>query len=135
MPFEKTSSKEYRVYPVYEVEFLKTEKEDGKFITNRYAGVRISSNIYVLTGKVENVSRSIDDPRSCTLSVNGIFYADRNGDPFSLILSTASLQDKFDMLNFYRDNIISESGTVGDWIDIAYLPKVLGSDLTERLLK
>ena len=135
MPFEKTSSKEYRVYPVYEVEFLKTEKEDGKFITNRYAGVRISSNVYVLTGKVENVSRSIDDPRSCTLSVNGIFYADRNGDPFSLILSTASLQDKFDMLNFYRDNIISESGTVGDWIDIAYLPKVLGSDLTERLLK
>ena len=44
-------------------------------------------------------------------------------------------QTKFDILNFYRDNVISESGTVGDWIDIAYLPKVLGSDLTERLMK
>lgn len=135
LPFEKTSSKEYRVYPVYEVEYLKTEKEKGDFIVNRYSGTRIGSKIYILTGKVEDVTRSIDDPKDCTLSINGIFYSDRNGDPFSLILSTASLQDKFDMLNFYRDNIISESGAVGDWIDIAYLPKVLGSQLTERLLK
>lgn len=42
---------------------------------------------------------------------------------------------KFDVLNFYRDNVIAESGSVGDWIDIAYLPKILGSDLTERLMK
>lgn len=42
---------------------------------------------------------------------------------------------KFDVLNFYKDNVIAESGTVGDWIDIAYLPKVLGSELTERLMK
>lgn len=42
---------------------------------------------------------------------------------------------KFDVLHFYRDNVIAESGTIGDWVDIAYLPKVLGSDLTERLMK
>ena len=55
--------------------------------------------------------------------------------PFSLILSTANLQDKYDVLCFYRDNLISESGTVGDWIDVAHLPKFLGSDMATRLMK
>lgn len=136
LPFERNTSKYFRVYPVYEVEWLKTEKnKEGLFITNRNAGVRIGTHIYIPTGQVEEVVRSADDPRDCTLAVNGIFYADRNGDPFSLILATANLQDKFDVLNFYRDNLIAESGTVGDWVDLAYLPKILGSDLTERLMK
>jgi hypothetical protein len=51
------------------------------------------------------------------------------------MLSTANLQDKFDVLNFYRDNVIAESGTVGDWIDLAYIPKVLGATLAEKLMK
>lgn len=135
LPFERNTSKYFRVYPVYEVEWLKTEKENGEYITNRYAGVRIGTNIYIPIGKVEDVPRSMDNPKDCSLSVNGIFYSDRNGDPFSIILATANLQDKFDVLNFYRDNIIAESGTVGDWVDIAYLPKILGSELTERLMK
>ena len=123
-------------YTVYDVEWLKTEKEgNGKYITNRYRGLKIGGDIYVIIGKVKNVSRTQDNPRGCTLSINGIFFADKNGEPFSLMLKTASLQDKFDMLNFFRDNIIAESGTAGDWIDIAFVPTVLGPDLTSRLLK
>ena len=56
----------------------------------------------------------MDNPKHCTLSINGIFYGDRNGDPTSLILSTANLQDKYDLLHFIRDNVIAESGSVGD---------------------
>jgi hypothetical protein len=135
LPYNINSSRGAYTYPVYEVEFLKTDKEKGEFVMNRYSGVRISSNIYITHGKDKDVSRSVDNPRNCSLDINGIFYSDKNGDPFSLVLSTANLQDKFDVLNFYRDNVIAESGTVGDWIDIAYLPKILGSELTERLLK
>ena len=135
LPFERNTSKYYRMFPVYEVEWLKTEKEGKEYITNRYEGVRIGTHIYIPIGKVEEVSRSMENPKDCSLALNGLFYADRNGDPLSLILSTANLQDKFDVLNFYRDNVIAESGTVGDWIDIAYLPKVLGSTLTEKLMK
>jgi hypothetical protein len=102
---------------------------------NRYEGTRIGTNIFIPTGLSKNMIRSADNPKHCSLSINGMFYADRNGDPWSLILSTANLQDKFDILHFYRDNIIAESGSTGDWLDIAYLPKVLGSDLTERLMK
>ena len=124
-----------RRFPVYDVEWLQVDEEDGKFITNRYRGIRIGAEIYILIGKVKNVTRTVSDPTNCTLSVNGVFYSDRNGNPFSLILSTASLQDKWDVINFYKDNLISESGSKGDWIDLAYLPNVLGTDLAEKLMK
>lgn len=42
---------------------------------------------------------------------------------------------KYDLLCFYRDNLIASSGTVGDWVDLAYVPQVLGVDLPERLQK
>lgn len=130
-----TQGFQLRRHPVYDVEWLQVDKEDKGYITNRYRGIRIGHDIYVLIGKVENVHRSVDRPKECTLSINGTFYSDRNGDPFSLILSTASLQDKYDILCFYRDNMISESGSKGDWVDVAYLPTFLGSDVTERLMK
>lgn len=135
LPFERNSSKYYRLYPVYEVEYLKAEKEDGEFITNRYEGIRIGTNIYIALGKAEDIVRSRDNPKECTLSINGIFYSDRNGDPTSLILDTANLQDKYDCLHFFRDNVIANSGGVGDFVDVAYLPAFLGKDVPERLMK
>ena len=135
LPFERSSVKDYRLYPVFEVEIIKTKKEGGKFVSYRHEGVRIGSTIYIPIGESKNVVRSKDEPTKCRLSINGTFYLSRNGDPFSLILATANLQDKFDVLNFYRDNIISESGSVGDWVDLPYIPKILGGELTERLMK
>lgn len=124
-----------KTYPVYEVEWLKSEKKGKDYIMNRYEGVRITNNIYILTGLSKNIIRSKDNPRYCSLSVNGIFYSDRNGEPYSLILKTANLQDKNDLLFFYRDNLLAESGSTGDWVDIAHLPKFLGSNIPEKLLK
>lgn len=77
----------------------------------------------------------MNDPNNCTLSVNGMFYSDRNGNPFSIMLATADLQDKYDIISFYKDNLLAESGTKGDWVDIPYLPTVLGTTLAERLMK
>ena len=135
LPFERNTSNYFRLYPVYEVEWLKTEKEGEEFVKTRYEGTRIGTSIYIPIGKAENIVRSMDAPNECTLTVNGLFYSDRNGDPFSLVLKTANLQDKNDVLHFYRDNIISESGGIGDWIDLAHLPKFLGANVTERLIK
>ena len=42
---------------------------------------------------------------------------------------------KYDLLTFYRDNLIASSGTVGDWVDLAFVPQVLGVDLPERIQK
>lgn len=42
---------------------------------------------------------------------------------------------KFNILHFYRDNLIAQSGTVGAHVDIAVLPKFLGTTVPERLVK
>ncbi len=64
-----------------------------------------------------------------------MFFSDKNGNPFSMMLSTMDLQDKYDLLLYYRDNLIATSGTVGDWVDAAHLPSFLGVEMPERVEK
>ena len=40
---------------------------------------------------------------------------------------------RYDMLIYYRDNLIATSGTVGDWIDVASLPSFLQGELPEKI--
>lgn len=118
--------------PVYEVEWLETDKD---FVMQRYKTTRIGDEIYILTGLDKEVIRSQSNPTQCALSVNGIYFLNRGTKPYSMVLSCAHLQDQYDLLIFYRDNLIANSGTVGDWIDLALLPEKLGVNLPERLMK
>ena len=118
--------------PVYEVEWLEVDKN---FTMQRYKTVRLGQDIYILIGKDDSIIRSMDNPSYCSLSVNGIYNANRSNQPYSLVLACASLQDKYDLLCFYRDNLIANSGTVGDIIDVSVLPKFLGTNLAERIQK
>lgn len=129
-PFNKL-----RLYPVYEVEWIDYEKSGKTFKSYRYSVTRIGSSIYILHGRDEESIRSISDPNNCTLKTNGIYHTTRTGIPYSLVLATADLQDKYDILHFYRENIIANSGSIGDWVDVAHLPAFLGEDLVERLQK
>lgn len=119
--------------PVYEVEWIKTDTKT--FVQDRYSAVRIGENIYIINGKDEDVVRSQSNPEKCKLSLNGVQYTTRSGSPWSLVLACAALQDKYNLINFYRDNLIANSGTVGDILDISILPKVLGDNMPERLKK
>lgn len=42
-------------------------------------------------------------------------------------------QMKYDLLIYCRDNLIASSGTVGDWIDVAFIPTFLGAEMPERV--
>jgi hypothetical protein len=44
-----------------------------------------------------------------------------------------NLQDEYDLLRYYRNNLIANSGTTGDWLDISLLPKELGKNFSERI--
>lgn len=134
-PVDDRDSFPFKLLPVFEVEWIDVDKENGVYVQNRYEGVRIGESIYITRGKSENVIRSIDNPTKCGLSVNGIFLTNRNHEPQSLVLQCAPLQDKYDVVMYLRDNILANSGTAGDWLDISMLPTVLGSDLTERIQK
>ena len=76
---------------VYEVEWLEVDEKDGYLY--RHEGVKIGSDVYITRGKIEDVVRSSDAPSKCRLSINGMFFLDNNGDPFSLMLNTMDLQD------------------------------------------
>lgn len=130
----RTSKYTYpRMWTVFDVEWIELDYKTGKQI--RHEGTRIGSEIYITRGETAYDIRTKDNPNKCRLSVNGLFFLDNNGDPNSMIIKTMDLQDRFDLLNFYRDTLISSSGTVGDWVDIAYVPQVLGVELPERLQK
>lgn len=121
----------HELIPVYEVEWLETDKD---FVMQRYKTVRIGEQIYILRGKDEKVMRTKSNPSYCSLSVNGIYFLNRGTKPYSMVLACAHLQDQYDLLNFYRDNLIANSGTVGDWIDLTLIPAELGVNLPERLI-
>lgn len=118
--------------PVYEVEWLEVDKD---FVMQRYTTIRIGEEIYILKGKDDTVMRSRSNPSYCSLSINGIYFLNRGLKPYSMVLACAHLQDQYDLLNFYRDNLIASSGTVGDWIDISLIPDKLGVTLPEKLVK
>ena len=118
---------------VYDVEWIEVDYKTG--IQTRHEGTKIGDNIYITRGEVEDVVRTKDALNKCRLSLNGLFFLDKNGEPNSIILKTIDLQNRFDLLAFYKDNLIASSGTVGDWLDLAYVPQVLGVELPERLQK
>ena len=118
---------------VYEVEWIEVDRATGRQV--RHEGVKIGSEIYITRGESDYVIRTQDCPTKCRLSINGMFFMDKNGDPYSLMLSTMDLQDKYDLLMFFRDNLIASSGTVGDFIDMAMIPEELGANFTDRIQK
>lgn len=132
-PADTYESFNFKLLPVFEVEWIDIDGDD--FTQNRYSSVRIGQSIYVLRGKSENVIRTKDAPTKCTLSVNGIYLINRDNVPQSLVLQCAHLQDKYDLITYLRDNILANSGTDGDWLDLSMLPTILGDDLTERVQK
>ena len=126
------TTRDQELIPVYEVEWLETDED---FVMQRYESIRIGEEIYILKGKNEKVMRSRSNPNYCSLSVNGVYFLNRGAEPYSLVLACTHLQDRFDLLCFYRDNLIANSGTIGDWIDETLIPAHLGVSMPERLAK
>lgn len=118
--------------PVYEVEWIETDKD---FVMQRYSTIRIGDEIYILKGKDEHVIRTKDAPDKCWLTVNGVWFNNRSGEPYSMVLNCMVLQDKYDITIFYRDKLIANSGSVGDWINMPTLPTFLGDSMPERIMK
>ena len=122
----------HQLLPVYDVEWLET---DDNFKMKRYNTIRIGQDIYILRGEDKTAIRSKDNPDFCTLSVNGVYFLNRSQQPYSLILKCAHLQDRYDLLIYYRDNLIANSGTSGTIMDMSLLPVNLGVQWPERVQK
>lgn len=132
LPNEEYGVVTNRLIPVYTVEWVET---DSDFKMQRYEQVKIGNTLYITQKEPVEVVRSQDNPTFCTLSTSGIYFSTRSSEPYSLVLACANLQDKYDVLHFYRDSLLASSGTVGDWLDVSMLPKFLGTKLPERVQK
>lgn len=129
---DNTYATRFQLIPVYEVEWIET---DSDFTMQRYSSVRIGEEIFILRGIDKNVTRSIDNPKYCGLSVDGVVFLNRSNDPYSLVLACATLQDKYDLLHYYRDTIIANSGVKGQIMDFSLIPTFLGVQWPERIQK
>nr|DAT00295.1 MAG TPA: portal protein [Caudoviricetes sp.] len=118
--------------PVYEVEWLETDKDHVMY---RYSSVRIDEGIYILNGKDEHSTRTRNNPNYTCLKTNGVHFWNHSNAPFSLMQACIPIQDKYDLLLYYRDNLIASSGGVGDWIDLSLIPKNLGANFPEAIQK
>ncbi len=125
-------SRKLEMIPVYEVEWIET---DNDYVMQRYQTIRIGEEIFILKGIDESVVRTVDNPSYCGLSVNGVVFLNRSNDPYSLVLACASLQDKYDLLHYYRDTIIANSGVKGQIMDFSLIPTFLGVQWPERIQK
>lgn len=134
--YSEYSGRKWDMIPVYEVEWIDWVKtKNGKFKGNRYSVTRIGSDIYILDGEDKDLQRDVDSKNEPRLSINGMWYTNGHGAPYSLILATADLQDNYDLLLYKKDNLIALSGTTGAIVDVAQLPEMLGNNMSERLQK
>jgi hypothetical protein len=128
-----TTPKEYK--EVYGKDAGDGRVKKKKWRLDRYEGWRIGEDIYVSMGKSKNIPRSIGKPWLTTLSYNGLNYNDANGSPYSMTLSLKDIQDSYDIVKFFRDNLIANAGVDGSRVNLAGIPKILGQDYMERLMK
>lgn len=131
-PDQDKRASNQNLFPVYEVEWIEI---DQNFVMQRYKTIRINGDIFITKGIDESVIRSQDDPTRCGLSVNGVIFYNRSSKPYSLVLACVPLQDKYDILNYYRDTIIANSGVKGQIVDFSLIPAFLGGTWSERIAK
>lgn len=122
----------HQLIDVYEVEWIDV---DSDFVMHRHSATKIGADIYIIDEIDKDVIRSNDDPSKCTLSLNGVIYLNENNRPYSLVQACMNLQDKYDLLCYYRDNLIATSGTAGEWVDLSLIPAKLGANFSERIQK
>lgn len=118
--------------PIYEVEWLTT---DSNNVMHRHSVIRIGSDIYIINKEDANTYRSITNPNLCSLSINGVYYLNRSSKPYSLILKCAPLQDDYDLIHYYRNILVANSGVKGQILDLSMIPRNLGPDFVERIKK
>jgi hypothetical protein len=113
---------------------VKYEKK-RKYRKDRFEGYRVNEDIYFGLQKSDFIYRPTDDPYNCFLTINGVSYNDRNGEPYSLVLNTEDIADKMDMLHYIWESMIAMSGNKAAVVNYKAIPKWLSNDPKDRVFK
>jgi hypothetical protein len=113
----------------------KAALQKSGWIESRYEGVRILGNIYIGTGKSKHVIRTQNNPYKASLSYSGLSYNIRQGEAYSMVWNLKDVQDMYDITQFHRNNLVATAGVSGTRVNIAGIPKILGGQFMDRLMK
>lgn len=137
---EWTALNEFDLDPEDQLDNTQVEGPEGKvrkvsYRKDRYEATRIAGTIFLNAGKSRHINRSETNPYDCGLTYGGTLYNDRNGKPYSIVAALKDIQDVYDLTIFFRDNMLANSGVQGNRVNLAGIPKALGSNFMERLFK
>lgn len=124
----------------YHVEWLASTKiPDGKggyvYREDRYECYRIGTELYVGGRRCDEAPRRRDTPWKTTLSYKALINVSPNGVIDSMVNNMRELQDLYDIMMFFRNNTVANSGVSGSRVNVAAIPKALGDKFMERLTK
>jgi hypothetical protein len=124
----------------YHVEWLaSTRISDGKgghvYREDRYESYRVGTEIHIGGRRCEEAPRSEDSLWKTTLSYSGLINVSPKGVIESMINNMREIQDLYDIMMFFRNNTVANSGVSGSRVNVAAIPKSLGNNLVERLSK
>lgn len=124
----------------YHVEWLaSTRIPDGKgghvYREDRYECYRVGTLLHVGGRRCDEAPRRRDTPWKTTLSYKGLINVSPNGVVESMANNMRELQDLYDIMMFFRNNTVANSGVSGSRVNVAAIPKALGKKFMDRLTK
>ena len=125
---------------LYHIEWLastRIPKEGGGYVyrEDRYEVYRIGPDIFVGGRRCDEAPRRQDQPWKTCLSYDGAINTSPSHVVTSLVNSMREIQDLYDIMMFFRNNSIANSGVSGSRVNIAAIPKALGKKFMDRLTK
>ena len=114
-----------------------TVVKKSRYRQDRYEGYKIElgQGIYLGMGKSKFITRSKQDPYSCTLTYDGMIYNEDNGEPYSIVIATKELSDIYNITHFHLNNLFASIRPGGTYTVLEHLPADFGNTPEERLLK
>ena len=80
-----------KLIEVYECEWIEWDSKQRRNVL--HSGIKLGGSVYITPGESKYYVRSKSNPRDVSLTVNGMFFNDKNGQPYSLMMATMDLQD------------------------------------------
>lgn len=125
---------------LYHVEWLaSTRIPNGKggyvYREDRYEAYRVGAEIFIGTRRCEEAPRTKDQPWKTSLSYSGMINVSGGTTTYSMVNNMRELQDLYDIMMFFRNNNVANSGASGSRVNVAAIPKALGSKFMDRLTK
>lgn len=110
-------------------------KKTKRYRLDLFEGTRIGEDIFVGCGRNKYAYRHPDEPWNCYLTINGAFYSDRNGVPYSMPLKIKSISDAIDIMHYHAENMVGMSGTRAVAVDMPNIPSFISGTPMERVMK